>query len=295
MHRRVLFGQLAQHLDRLAHGVGVLHGDELGGHHAARGAVLVPEEAPDLGRVLDAHQAQKCFGLLVGEVADDVDGVVRVHVAEDVRGFGVVEILDEVGLVLVLHFRDGLGGLVLVEVLEHVGALLRVELFQDVGDVCGVQLVKAFVRDGKLHLGEVAIEQVHVVPCDDLLVDLLVECLRHLDDRAFEPGGKPAQDAADADLGTEKSQLVTRLGKLQVVYAHDFKALRIDDLPIHEVAREQDLIGLKIAETDVLRLDAELDALVVELVDVLAPGNHEGNFARTLEREAGYAGKHLAG
>ena len=30
-------------------------------------------------------------------------------------------------------------------------ALLRIELLQDVGDVGGVQLVEALVRDGQLH------------------------------------------------------------------------------------------------------------------------------------------------
>ena len=55
----------------------------------------------------------------------------------------------------------------IVEVFEHVRALLRIELLQDVGNVGGVQLVEALVRDGQLHFREVAVEQVHVVPGDD--------------------------------------------------------------------------------------------------------------------------------
>ena len=55
--RRVLFGQLAQHFDRLADGEGFRHGDELGGHHAARGAVLVAQKPANLGGVFHAHQA----------------------------------------------------------------------------------------------------------------------------------------------------------------------------------------------------------------------------------------------
>ena len=86
---------------------------------------------------------------------------------------------------------------------EDVRALLRIELLQDVGNVGGVQLVEALVRDGKLHFREVSVEQVHVVPGDDALVDLLVEGFRDGDNGAFEPGGKPSQDAANAHFGAE--------------------------------------------------------------------------------------------
>ena len=179
--------------------------------------------------------------------------------------------------------------------LEDIRALLRIELLQDVGDVGGVQLVEALVRDGQLHFREVSVEQIHVVPGDDALVDLLVEGFRDGDDGALEPGGKPSQNAANAHFGAEQSQLCARLRKLEVVYAHDLKPLGVDDLAIHEVAREKHLVGLQVAEADVGRIDGKLDALAVELVDVLSPGNHEGDFARPLEGEACDARKDLAG
>ena len=179
--------------------------------------------------------------------------------------------------------------------LEDVRALLRIELLQDVGDVGGMQLVEALVRDGQLHFREVSVEQVHVVPGDDALVDLLVEGFRDGDDGALEPGGKASQDAANAHFSAEQSQLRARLRELEVVYAHDLKPLGVDDLAIHEVAREKYLVRLQVAEADVGRIDGKLDALVVELVDVLSPGNHEGHFARPLEGEARDAGEDLAG
>ena len=178
---------------------------------------------------------------------------------------------------------------------EDVRALLRIELLQDVGDVGGVQLVEALVCDGQLHFREVSVEQVHVVPGDDALVNLLVEGFRNGYDGALEPGGKPSQNAANAHFGAEQSQLRARLRELKVVYAHDLKPLGVDDLSIHEVACEKHLVGLQVAEADVGRIDGKLDALAVELVDVLSPGNHEGDFARPLEGEACDAGKDLAG
>ena len=82
---------------------------------------------------------------------------------------------------------------------------------------------------------------------------------------------KAAQDAADAYLGAKQAKLGSGYGKLQVVYAHDFQALRVDDLAVHEVACKQHLVGLQIAEADIVRFDLQGEAVVVEFVDVLAP------------------------
>ena len=179
--------------------------------------------------------------------------------------------------------------------LEHVGALLGVQLLQDVGHVGGVQLVQALVRDGQLHFGQVAIEQVHVVPGDDLLVDLLAEHLRHGHHGALQPGGQPAQDAAHAHFGAQQAQLRARNGQLEVVDAHHFQALRIHDLTVQQVARQQNFVRLQIAEADVVRLGVEGDSVLVERVDVLAPRDHERNLAGPLEGQAGDAREHFAG
>ena len=195
------------------------------------------------------------------------------------RAARVVEVVDELGLQLVFHLGDCLGGARVVEVVEHGGALLGVELLEDVRDVGGVKLVEAAMGDRELHLREVAVEQVHVVPCDDLLVDTLLERLRHRNRRFLDEGVQSAQDAARADLRAEKAQLGARLGELEVVDADDLHALRVDDLPVHEVACKQDLFGLQVAESNVDGVDGKRDAVFVELVDVFAPRDHERNLA----------------
>ncbi len=138
---------------------------------------------------------------------------------------------------LVLELRDRLGGLLVVEVLEDLGALGRGELLHDVGDVGRVQLVQALVGDRELDLREVAVEQVHVVPRDEVLGELHAHELGRARDEALQGGRDAAQDAARADLGTEQPQLVARLGELEVVDAHDLHALRVDDLLVEQVAR----------------------------------------------------------
>ncbi len=173
-------------------------------------------------------------------------------------------------------------------------ALRGRQLLDDVGDVGGVQLVQPLVRDGQLDLRQVAVEQVHVVPRDDVLVELLSEELGDPRDEALERRGDAAQDAAHADLGAEQAQLVAGLGELEVVDAHDLHALRVDDLLAHQVAREQDLVGLQVAEADLRARDVEHDLLAVEERDELAPREHERRLVGPEERQRRHAREDLA-
>lgn len=112
----------------------------------------------------------------------------------------------------------------------------------------GMQFLQARVADGELHLGKVAVEQFHVVPRDDALVDAFAE---RFDDAAggfFHPRSQAAQNAANAHFCTKKAQLRSRNGELQVVYAHNLHALRVYDLPIEQVACEEHFGRLEVAE-----------------------------------------------
>ena len=62
-----------------------------------------------------------------------------------------------------------------------------------------------------------------------------------------------------------------------------------------QVAGEQDLVGLQVAEADVGGGDVEGDALAVEVADVLAPRQHERGLVGPLERERRDARKDLTG
>ena len=85
-------------------------------------------------------------------------------------------------------------------------------------------------------------------------------------------------------------------GELQVVYAHDLHALRVYDLPIEQVACEENFGGLEVAEADGGAVDFQANALVfVEAVNIFTPRDHERRFARAQECQAGDAGEHFAG
>ena len=115
------------------------------------------------------------------------------------------------------------------------------------------------------------------------------------DRHALEGRVQRPQEPARADLGAEQAQLVLPGGRqLDIVHAHDLKALGVDDLAVHKVAGEQHLVGLQVAEADVVGVHRQRDAVVVEGVDVLAPRDHERHAPGPLEGQARDARKDLA-
>ena len=174
-------------------------------------------------------------------------------------------------------------------------AQARIELLDDVGDVGRMELGEGLVRNGELDLLGGTLEQVHIGPGDDVLGERLAEHLRHLHAHALEQRVDGAQKASGAHLGAEQAQLVVAGGRqFDVVHSHDLHALRVDDLLVHDVAREENLVGLEVGEADVGGGILEVHAVLVKALDVLAPRDHEGRLARTLEGQRGDAGEDLA-
>ena len=123
------------------------------------------------------------------------------------------------------------------------------------------------------------------------LADRTGDARRHV----LKGGMHRAQQAPHAHLGSEQTQLIlARTRKLQVVYAHDLKALRIDDLLVEDIARQQQLIGLQEGEANVGIARLEMHTGFVHMVHVLTPANHERRLARSLERERRDMGEDLA-
>ena len=67
----------------------------------------------------------------------------------------------------------------------------------------------------------------------------------------LECGADRAHQTAGANFGTQQAQLIfARHGKLDVVYAHDLHALRVDNLLVEHVAGEQEFGRLQVRKTD---------------------------------------------
>src|SRR5688500_4362037 len=46
------------------------------------------------------------------------------------------------------------------------------------------------------------------------------------------------EQPAESDVGTDEPQLAVDFGELQVIHAHDLRAVRVNDLLVHEIARQ---------------------------------------------------------
>ena len=145
-----------------------------------------------------------------------------------------------------------------------------------------MQLFQTGMAYGKLNLRKVAIQKLHVVPRNDALIDALAECLGNAAGCLLDPRSKTAQNAADAHFGAQQAQLRARGGKLQVVYAHNLHALRVHDLTIEHVARQQHFGRLQVAEADGGAVNLQADALFfAEAFHIFTPGDHKRRFAGT--------------
>ena len=178
----------------------------------------------------------------------------------DARSLG--QVVDDVGLQLVLEFGDRVGGLLVVEVVEDPRALRRRELLEDVGDVGRVQLVQALVGDRQLDLREVAVEQVHVVPRDEVLVRAgrRRACATPRDERARARARCRAGCRATPTSAPSSRSWLRDSESLRSLTRTTFMPWVSTICLFMQVAREQDLVGLQVAEADVRRGDVERDA-----------------------------------
>ena len=129
--------------------------------------------------------------------------------------------------------------------------MLRVKLFDNVGDIRGMHVMQALVAHGQLDLRHVALDELHVVPRDETLLERMAkrgrDCVHHL----LEMWRYPKEQAADARFGTEQAQSGGTIGKLEVVYAHDLHALGVDNLLVEQVTGKQYLGRLQIGKANV--------------------------------------------
>ena len=234
--------ELADRLDGVSDRRRGRQGDKLRGHDATGGVVLIAQQVTNRLLLLNAHQAQQLLGLLVIELIDQVGGVVRVHHGQHRRCVRIGQALEHLGhKFVVIELRDGLGGLGGVELREHLRTQTRVELLDNVSNVGRVQLAKRLMRHRQLNVFSRTVEQVHVGPGDDVLAERFAQVLHKALDDMLECGADRAHQTAGTNFGAQQAQLIfARHGKLDVVYAHDLHALRVDNLLVEHVTGEQE-------------------------------------------------------
>ena len=137
----------------------------IGGHAAGGGVFFEFEKLFDILTLLGIHLLEDGVGALVGEVGEQVGSGVRIHLLDDVGGAVGLHRVEDGDLEFGIDLLQSLGSYLLIEPLEDGIALGGRELFDDVGDVGGMQTGDAF--GGNLEAdaaGRVGLDQVDGLP-----------------------------------------------------------------------------------------------------------------------------------
>ena len=223
--------------------------DEVGAHQPAGLRRVVAEQRSHLDAMADGQQREHRLAPLLVELADDVGGVVGRHPREDLRDLGVGAILEELALVLVVELLEHVGlelAVVVADGLDDLFALVPRGRLDEVGDLGGVELGELRVRDAQAHRRHVPDERLDAGPVEELAGrDVRAERLRQ----------QAAQPAAGAGVDADHAPGAGDERELDLVGAHEPRALDVDQLPVEQVALEQHLLGAALERPQVeLRL-----------------------------------------
>ena len=258
-------------------------GHELGGHDPAGRVLGVAEQLLDLGRLVALHEGEDLVARRLGQVGHEVRGVVRRHLLEDVGGPGGLEVLEHLDLRLGLHLLDRVGHGLVIERGEHAGPVARRELVDDRGEVGRVQLGQARVGHAQLDRRDRRLDRVDILPVD--------VPLRHRDaevagERARGPlDPEPAQQARPAHVDGDEVERPADFVEAEIVDPHDLAPVDVDDLLVHQVGPQEDLVGPLLELADVDGGGAQLGPARVEGFD-RRPGYEDAPPVR-LDDEAG--------
>ena len=239
--------ELAHDADGILDGGGDGEREELGGHASGGGFFFVFEEFDDFLAGFRLHLDEDLFGAILREVGEEVGGGVGIHFLDDVGGALGVEGFDDGLLDLGIDFLESFGGDIFVEGAEDGFALVGSEVFDDVGDVGGMERGQAFVRDFELDAARgIGFDEIDKTPGDGAGRNSLEQ------DVESGAGCEAAQQAADGAAGADIDGMNAQDGmrasglgegvdlEFDVVDADDFAPVNVDDLLIEEVAFEKE-------------------------------------------------------
>ena len=211
-------------------------------HPAGGGVFLELQEFDHLLAFLGLHFQQDFRGALLGQIGQQVGGRVGLHFFDDFGGAFRIERLDDRLLHLGLDFFQGPGGHVFVEGLEHGFALVGSQIFDDIGDVGGMQFGQALVGNLEFHPPRgIGFDQVDEVPGNGPRAEFAATELAR---PAAEP--RPSAAAALRPAGPHRPThfqdwpVADRfLKQVEIVYPNDFPAKNVDDLLVEQIAAQQ--------------------------------------------------------
>jgi hypothetical protein len=125
-----------------------------------------------------------------------------------------------------------------------------------------MQFGETLVGNAQLDAGDRALDRVDVFPVDIALRNLAPDAAGERSPRALDP--EPAEQAGGADVDGDEVEGSFDLVEAQVVDADHLAAVDVDDLAIHQVLLEADLVGPLLELGDVDRGRAERCAAGVQ-------------------------------
>ncbi len=172
------------------------------------------------------------------------------RIYDDVGGATGIERFDDRLLNFWFEFLEGFGGYVFIERLENCLALVGSQIFHDVGDVGGMQLGQAFVRDFQLHAARwIGLDEIDEVPGNGTRRNPAQQGVEsgsrgHSTQQAPDGAARAYIDRDDAQDGTRGFVGRSRFRRIEhqvdVVDADYLAPVDVDDLLIEQIAFQQE-------------------------------------------------------
>ena len=121
--------------------------DVFGVHHAAGGVIVEFQQLAHFARVRRIHLFEDLFRGLVFQLGKRAGSFVGRHFFDDVGGLLGLEGFEDAGLHLGIDLGKRIGGSLAIDGFEDGFALGRAEIFDDIGEIGGMHLFQAGVRD----------------------------------------------------------------------------------------------------------------------------------------------------
>ena len=210
----------------------------LGRHQAARRVFGIGEQFGDLGPLLRLHQVENLGATFLVKFLQDVRGFVRLHFLDNVRGLFGGNFVQEFGLEPGLQFLQNVCGLFVRQSANQLPGFARAHVFDDFGNIRRVQIAQPVARDA--HLQIAARNEFQIGPGNRARRQLAMKNFGHPRQSIFP--AQTSQQAAAANVHIHQAVVVPDLGQFKIVHAHHPKAVRVNDLLVHHIAREKDLM-----------------------------------------------------
>jgi hypothetical protein len=181
------------------------------------------------------------------EIGEQVGGCVGIHFLDNVGGAFGIERFDNRPLNAGIDFFESLGCDIFVEGAENSFALIGREVFDNIGNIRGVERSQALVRNFEFYPARgIGFDEVDKTPGDGAFRNFFEQNMKsgawgHSSQQAANGAADADVDRVDAESSMRDSAVGGNVDlQVDVVDANHFAAMNVDDLLIEKVALKQE-------------------------------------------------------